>query len=67
MGGWFFVAPRIEEALAAAGRSIRIGYAGRKSSASPAPGYAKFFQEQQQAFVAEALGLVQEKTQKKQA
>ncbi|SCW37136.1 2-oxoglutarate dehydrogenase E1 component [Sphingobium faniae] len=56
-GGWFFVEPFIEEALAQAGRApMRARYAGRKASASPATGLAKRHVAEQGALVADALG-----------
>ncbi|BAV64488.1 2-oxoglutarate dehydrogenase E1 subunit [Sphingobium cloacae] len=56
-GGWFFVEPFIEEALASAGRApMRARYAGRKASASPATGLAKRHVAEQGALVADALG-----------
>ncbi len=50
MGGWFFVAPRIENLMEEAGiEQRRLIYAGRKPSASPATGaYAQHEREQQQ-------------------
>ncbi|MGY6551650.1 MAG: 2-oxoglutarate dehydrogenase E1 component [Erythrobacter sp.] len=57
-GSWFFVAERIEEALAAAGHTgMRPAYAGRDAAASPATGLAKRHKEQQAALVNAALGL----------
>jgi len=57
-GAWFFVESRIEEALIAAGHAgMRPTYAGREVAASPATGFAKRHQVQQEALVAIALGL----------
>jgi 2-oxoglutarate dehydrogenase E1 component len=57
-GGWFFVEEHIERALGNAGHTgMRPRYAGRDASASPATGFAKRHQEQQEALVADALGL----------
>src|SRR6187399_2929023 len=57
-GAWFFVASRIEIALDDAGHTgMRPQYAGRDRAASPATGLASRHAEQQQALVAEALGL----------
>jgi len=57
-GAWFFVASRIEIALSDAGHTgMRPQYAGRNRAASPATGLASRHSEQQQALVAEALGL----------
>jgi len=57
-GSWFFVESRIEKSLRHAGfETMRPVYAGRDEAASPATGFAKRHQQQQQALVAEALGL----------
>jgi len=57
-GAWFFVASRIEIALGDAGHNgMRPQYVGRNRAASPATGLASRHVEQQQALVAEALGL----------
>ena len=57
-GGWFFVEPEIEAALAAAGSKVqRPRYAGRSASASPATGLAKRHAAEQAALVSSALGL----------
>jgi 2-oxoglutarate dehydrogenase E1 component len=57
MGAWLFIAPYIEEVLEELGRKgERPRYVGRKISASPAAGYLKIHQREQQAVVAEALG-----------
>ena len=50
MGGWFFVAPRIENLMEVGGvEQRRLNYAGRKPSASPATGsYAQHEREQHQ-------------------
>jgi 2-oxoglutarate dehydrogenase E1 component len=57
-GAWFFVECQIEKALADAGHAgMRPAYAGREASASPATGLASRHKEQQDALVAEALGL----------
>ncbi|MEN7535962.1 2-oxoglutarate dehydrogenase E1 component [Aurantiacibacter flavus] len=57
-GSWFFVESKIEEALTAAGhKGMRPSYAGREVAASPATGYAKRHQAQQEALVSVALGL----------
>jgi 2-oxoglutarate dehydrogenase complex dehydrogenase (E1) component-like enzyme len=55
-GAWFFVECLIEEAIEAAGKSIRPVYAGRKASAATATGLMKNHSKQQAALVAEALG-----------
>ena len=56
-GYWFFVAPLIEEALAAAGCAVaRPRYAGRAAAASPATGLMKRHQAEQGALIADALG-----------
>jgi len=57
-GAWFFVQNRIEDALFAAGhKGMRPSYAGREEGASPATGFAKRHQAQQEALVSVALGL----------
>jgi 2-oxoglutarate dehydrogenase E1 component len=57
-GSWFFVAERIEESLNAAGHTgMRPTYAGRAAAASPATGLASRHKAQQEALIAEALGL----------
>ncbi|TCD05445.1 2-oxoglutarate dehydrogenase E1 component [Erythrobacteraceae bacterium CFH 75059] len=57
-GAWTFVDRLIEQAAHAAGHAaLRPVYAGRDAAASPATGYAKRHQAQQEALVAEALGL----------
>ena len=57
-GAWFFVEPRIEESLKAAGSAVaRPRYAGRTAAASPATGLAKRHANEQAALVANALAL----------
>ena len=57
-GSWFFVQNQIEDSLTSAGHTgMRPVYAGRAASASPATGLAKRHAEQQEALVADALGL----------
>ena len=58
-GSWFFVPDnQIEDALTAAGhRGKRPIYAGREAAASPATGLASRHKAQQEALIAEALGL----------
>jgi 2-oxoglutarate dehydrogenase E1 component len=57
-GAWFFVGERIEDSLTAAGHTgMRPRYAGRNAAASPATGLASRHKAQQEALVAEALGL----------
>ncbi|WP_284125857.1 2-oxoglutarate dehydrogenase E1 component [Parerythrobacter aestuarii] len=57
-GSWFFVEEKIERALTVAGHDgMRPRYAGRDVAASPATGFAKRHQEQQEALVADALGI----------
>ncbi|MDP2131126.1 MAG: 2-oxoglutarate dehydrogenase E1 component [Erythrobacter sp.] len=59
-GSWFFVQNQIEDALTAAGHSgKRPIYAGRDPSASPATGLASRHKAQQEALIADALGLSQ--------
>ena len=57
-GSWFFVQNQIEDALTKSGHSgKRPAYAGRDASASPATGLASRHTAQQEALVAEALGI----------
>ena len=56
-GGWFFVEPEIEQALAAAKCKVtRPRYAGRVASASPATGLAKRHVSEQGVLIGHALG-----------
>ena len=55
MGAWTFVQPRIEDVLESLGRTDRLSYAGRPEAASPAVGYLKVHNQQQQKLVEEAL------------
>ncbi|HEX8374867.1 MAG TPA: 2-oxoglutarate dehydrogenase E1 component, partial [Geminicoccaceae bacterium] len=56
MGGWFFVAPRIENLMEAAGvAQQRMAYAGRKPSASPATGSHAQHEREQRQLVEDAL------------
>lgn len=67
-GSWFFVEEHIERALGNAGHAgMRPRYAGRDASASPATGFARKHQEQQEALVADALGLTTTNSAKKKA
>ncbi|TRD12348.1 2-oxoglutarate dehydrogenase E1 component [Erythrobacter insulae] len=57
-GSWFFVQNQIEDSLTQAGHTgMRPIYAGRDAAASPATGLAKRHIEQQEALVADALGI----------
>ena len=59
-GAWFFVENQIETSLTNAGhKGMRPTYAGREAAASPATGLAKRHTQQQEALVAEALGIKQ--------
>ena len=56
MGGWFFVAPRIENLMEAVGvEQRRLVYAGRKPSASPATGSHAQHEREQRQLVEDAL------------
>jgi 2-oxoglutarate dehydrogenase E1 component len=56
MGAWFFVAPRVENLMEAAGvGQRRLVYAGRKPSASPATGANAQHQREQAQLVEDAL------------
>jgi len=54
MGGWFFVAPRIQEQLQ---DGQKLTYVGRQASASPAAGQKKIHDAEQQKLVEEALSI----------
>ena len=57
-GAYFFVHSQIAAALKTAGRDINtVRYAGRDASASPATGLTNRHKAQQEALVADALGL----------
>ncbi|WP_228243622.1 2-oxoglutarate dehydrogenase E1 component [Porphyrobacter sp. GA68] len=57
-GAWFFVDRLLEDAATQAGHiGLRPIYAGREAAASPATGYAKRHQVEQDALVTAALGL----------
>ncbi|MEM6475309.1 MAG: 2-oxoglutarate dehydrogenase E1 component [Pseudomonadota bacterium] len=57
-GAWFFVENQIEASLTTAGhKGMRASYAGREAAASPATGLASRHKAQQEALIAEALGL----------
>ena len=61
-GAWFFVESQIEDALIAAGhKGMRPRYAGRDAAASPATGFAARHLVQQEALVADALGITARK------
>jgi 2-oxoglutarate dehydrogenase E1 component len=58
MGAWCFVDRRIEGVLKALGnKARRPEYVGREAAASPATGFAKTHQQQQESLVREALAL----------
>jgi 2-oxoglutarate dehydrogenase E1 component len=56
MGAWFFVHPRLENLMEAAGiQQRRLSYAGRKPSASVATGYHAQHEREQRQLVEDAL------------
>jgi 2-oxoglutarate dehydrogenase E1 component len=56
MGAWTFVSDQIEQQMDASRASVRYPrYVGRPEAASPATGYNKVHQREQQALVTEAL------------
>lgn len=56
MGAWWFIRSKLGDVLDGLGRdSCRIMYAGRKDAASPAVGYLKLHQMEQEALIDEAL------------
>ncbi|MDX1741203.1 MAG: 2-oxoglutarate dehydrogenase E1 component, partial [Rhodothermales bacterium] len=59
MGAWTFMAPRLDETLAAfTGKDCgSVRYSGRPSSASPSSGSAKVHQVEQARIVSDTLGL----------
>lgn len=68
MGAWRFIGPRIGDLLDNLDRTnVRIKYAGRKEAASPAAGYLKIHQREQEALVDEALTLTAAKGKKGKA
>ena len=65
MGAWTFVRSYIEDAMDEVGRGAeRIIYAGRKAAASPATGYAKVHEREQNALVEDALKAKKSKVKK---
>ena len=65
MGAWRFIGPRIGEVMDGLGRDYRIRYVGRKEAASPAAGYAKLHQSEQQALLEDAFATGETKQRKK--
>ena len=60
MGAWTFVQPRMEEILDdLRGGCNRLRYIGRKASASPAVGSHKVHVAEQEALIAEAMGVAE--------
>jgi 2-oxoglutarate dehydrogenase complex dehydrogenase (E1) component-like enzyme len=58
MGAWTFVRAYIEEVMDAIGRgNERVHYIGRKMAASPAAGYLKIHNMEQEALVEQAMTL----------
>ncbi len=58
MGAWFFLDRRLEKVLVELkAKHSRPVYAGRPEAASPAAGYLKIHNREQEALVSEALGL----------
>ncbi|MBN66138.1 MAG: 2-oxoglutarate dehydrogenase E1 component [Rickettsiales bacterium] len=56
MGAWRFIGPRIGYVLEELGREeLRIKYAGRREAASPAAGYLKIHEQEQQQLIDDAL------------
>ena len=50
MGAWLFVRAYIDETLEASGHDKRVSYAGRISAASPATGFLKVHNKEQERF-----------------
>lgn len=55
MGAWLFVRAFLEETLEGLGINKRVGYVGRISAASPATGFYKIHNKEQDELVAKAL------------
>jgi 2-oxoglutarate dehydrogenase E1 component len=55
MGSWFFVRDYIDEILEESKINLRLKYAGRVASASPATGYASYHKEEQEKLINDAL------------
>ncbi len=55
MGAWFFIKPRLKEVLKDLKITSEIEYVGRAESASPAAGYSKTHNIEQDKFVSEAI------------
>ena len=56
-GAWTFIAPRFAELMESINHATRIRYVGRRESASPAAGYMKLHQREQQELIARALDM----------
>ncbi len=58
MGAWRFLQPKLITLMEEAGRKdMRVGYVGRAEAASPAAGYLKIHQREQQDVIETALNL----------
>ena len=57
MGAWFFMGPSLEDIQHDLGRAERVHYVGRPASASPAAGYLKMHNKEQQKILEEAFSL----------
>tara|TARA_Y100000389_G_scaffold32720_1_gene27840 strand:- start:30150 stop:32960 length:2811 start_codon:yes stop_codon:yes gene_type:complete len=55
MGSWFFIRDYIDEILEELKINLRLKYAGRVASASPATGYASYHKEEQENLINEAI------------
>ena len=55
MGAWRYIFPILTETAAGASKTLTVGYVGRVESASPASGFAKAHQLEQNLIVDEAL------------
>jgi 2-oxoglutarate dehydrogenase E1 component len=56
MGAWFFVSPKIEQALATLNHQFKqVTYIGREESASPAVGYLKIHNQEQSDLVKKTI------------
>ena len=57
MGAWFFIRDYIDEIFNELNINIKLKYAGRVASASPATGYASYHKEEQKKLIDEALAI----------
>ncbi|PIR31800.1 MAG: 2-oxoglutarate dehydrogenase E1 component [Alphaproteobacteria bacterium CG11_big_fil_rev_8_21_14_0_20_44_7] len=56
MGGWLFIRAFLDESLGESGNNKRVGYIGRLAAASPATGFLKVHNQEQNDICEKALG-----------